>query len=119
MPCANGLGTLYVTIYGGRRSITGRQDSDARQKPRAPGGECAVRERIVPAPYCAFVFGLLQLCMMRLFKRPSSNHKSHRRPAKRGWRTPIGCAKCVVEPPDAAEPSGEGDLRQWHGRLID
>ena len=41
------------------------------------------------------------------------------RPAKRRWRAPIFRTKCMVEPPDAAEPSGEGYLRQRHGRLID
>src|SRR6516162_1786554 len=45
--------------------------------------------------------------------------QSDRPLAKRRWRTPVGCAKCVVESPDAAEPGGECDLRERHGCLID
>src|SRR5204863_4587934 len=45
--------------------------------------------------------------------RPCENEpfRSDRGPAKRGWWTPVSCAKCVIESPDAMEASGEGDLR--------
>jgi hypothetical protein len=44
---------------------------------------------------------------------------SSRRPAKRGRRTPIGRAKCIIEPTDAAKTSGKCDLRERPSRLLD
>jgi hypothetical protein len=44
---------------------------------------------------------------------------SSRWPAKRGRRTPIGRAKCTIEPTDAAKTSGKCDLRERPSRLLD
>src|ERR1700733_8037251 len=41
---------------------------------------------------------------------PHAPRASSCRPAKRGRRTPIGRAKCIIEPADAAETGGKGDL---------
>jgi hypothetical protein len=40
-------------------------------------------------------------------------------PAKGGWWTPVGGAERVVEAAYAAETGGEGDLRQWHARVVE